>query len=84
MLKNHGAKQVYAFATHGLFNGNAFKNINSTDIGKIIVTNTIPRRKEEENCEKVVRLSVAPLIAECIRRIQENESISALFTSNPH
>lgn len=81
-LKKHGAKKVYAFATHGLFSGNAYRNINQSCLEKVVVTNTIPLRKGEESTEKIVQLSVGVLIAEAIRRIQHNESLSEIFYDN--
>jgi ribose-phosphate pyrophosphokinase len=81
-LKNFGAKSVIAFATHGLFSDPAFERIKQSSVNKIVTTNTIPKRKNEESTDKIVRLSVAPLLAETIRRIQENESVSRLFKSH--
>ena len=79
MLKESGANKVMAFATHGLFSGKAIDNINKSSLDKVIVTNTIPYTKEK--CDKVEILSVGTLIAEAIRRIQNNESLSEIF---PH
>lgn len=79
-LKKFGAKKIFCFATHGLFSGNAFDNINNSLIDNIIVTNTIPQREGEKDCLKIVRLSVANLLAETIKRIQQKESVSNLFT----
>ncbi len=70
---------MYAFATHGLFSGNAFDNIKKSTIQQIIVTNSIPAKSGEENIEKITRLSVGPLLAEAIRRVQTKESVSSLF-----
>ena len=77
VLKDHGATSVMAFGTHGLFSGDAIKNINESSLDKVVITNTIPYNKEK--CDKIHVLSVATLIAEAIRRIQNNESLSAIF-----
>lgn len=77
-LKKNGAKKVYAFATHGLFSGKAIDNINNSCLERVIVTNTIPF-KGSSKTDKVVVLSVAVLIAETIRRIHRNESLSEMF-----
>lgn len=77
MLKEQGAISVTAFASHGLFSGNAIKNINNSFLDKVVVTNTIPF--DVEKCNKVEVLSVATLIAEAIRRIYNNESLSEIF-----
>jgi len=82
-LRKVGAKRVFAFATHGLFSANAIDNINNSEIEKIIVTNTISPRPAESNCKKIERLSIASLLAEAIRRVQNKESVSDLFTTPP-
>lgn len=77
-LHNHGAKKIYAFATHGIFSGKAIENINKSKLDKVVVTNTIPFRHEGKS-DKIVILSVGTLIAEAIRRIVCNESLSEIF-----
>ncbi len=83
-LKKNGAKKVYAFATHGLFSGKAFDNINNSCLEKVVVTNTIPIKKDQQEkaAGKIVQLSVGVLIAEAIRRIHNNESLSEIFIRN--
>ena len=76
MLKENGANKVYAFATHGVLSGKANENIENSCLERVIVTNSIP---EKNSSEKIVHLSVGILIAEAIRRIQNNESLSELF-----
>lgn len=78
ILVQNGAKKVYAFASHGVFSGNAIENINKSKLSGIVVTNTIPFEKQEQ-CPKITQLSVGILIAEAIRRIQNNESLSEIF-----
>ena len=81
-LKDHGALTVSCFATHGLFSGKAMENLRTSQLDKVIVTNTIPPKENEEEATggKVTRLSVAPILAEAIFRIQTKTSISSLFS----
>ena len=78
VLKKNGARKVFAFATHGVFSGKAVENINLSNLDKVVVTNTIPFEKTEE-CQKIIQLSVGMLIAEAIRRVNNNESLSEIF-----
>lgn len=82
-LKSFGAVSVSSFATHGLFSGNAFKNISGSVLENIVVTNTTPRKPGEENIDKITRLSVAPLLAETIYRVQKKQSVADLFSVKP-
>jgi ribose-phosphate pyrophosphokinase len=77
-LKDNGAENVYCFATHGLFNGMAIEKIQNSVLNKVIVTDTIPPPKTKYS-EKIKRISVALLISEAIRRIQNNESLTELY-----
>ncbi|CAK75766.1 unnamed protein product (macronuclear) [Paramecium tetraurelia] len=80
VLKEQGAKRVFAFATHALFSGKAFAHLGAPFLDQIIVTNTIPSKPQEEVLgDKICRLSVAPLLAEAIYRVQKKESVSTLF-----
>lgn len=78
MLFQKGAKKVWGFSTHGVFSGNAIEKINKSNISGVVITNSIPFNKEEKT-NKVIQLSIGILIAEAIRRIQNNESLSELF-----
>ena len=78
-LKEHGAKTIYACATHGVLSGPAIDRINESEIEAVIVTDTIPLGEKGERTTKVKVLSVAELLAEAIRRIHEDESVSSLF-----
>jgi len=78
-LKEHGAKTIYACATHGVLSGPAIERINESEIEAVIVTDTIPLGEKAERTTKVKVLSVAELLAEAIRRIHEDESVSSLF-----
>ncbi len=78
ILHQNGAKKIFAFATHGVFSGKAIDNINNSKLDGVIVTNTIPLDKSKES-PKITQLSVGILIAEAIRRINNNESLSGIF-----
>jgi ribose-phosphate pyrophosphokinase len=78
-LKNNGASAIYACATHGVLSGPAIERINNSDIEEIVLTDTIPLGDKEQQTGKVRMLSVANLLAEAIRRIHEDESVSSLF-----
>jgi ribose-phosphate pyrophosphokinase len=78
-LKEHGAKSIYACATHGVLSGPALDRINESPIEEVLITDTIPLGGKAELTEKVKVLSVAELLAEAIRRIHDDESVSSLF-----
>ena len=71
-----GAKSVRAMVTHPLLTGNAYKNIQSSVLEELIVTDTIPLKKQSE---KITVLSSAKTFAEVIKRVEQNESISDLY-----
>ncbi|MFT8318661.1 MAG: ribose-phosphate diphosphokinase [Sporolactobacillus sp.] len=77
-LVERGAKKVYACCTHPVLSGPAIERIQNSAISELVVTNTIPL-PEEKNIDKIVQLSVAPLIGEAIIRIHEKLSVSRLF-----
>ena len=77
-LKNLGAKNVYACCTHGVLSGPALERINNSAIEELVMLNTIPL-KEDNDTAKFKSLSVAPLFAEAIKRIYNDEPISKLF-----
>jgi len=79
MLVERGAAEVYACATHGIFAGGAADLIQASCIKEVITTNTIPLADGRRR-SKIHPISVAPLLAEAIRRIHRHESVSALFT----
>jgi ribose-phosphate pyrophosphokinase len=76
---DHGAKKVYAAATHGVLSGPAIERINASRLEQVIVTDTIPLSPEAQKCGKIVQLSVADLLAEAIYRIHNYDSVSSLF-----
>ena len=78
-LSDHGAKSIYACATHGVLSGPAIDRINDSPIEEILITDTIPLGIKAEQTAKVKVLTVAELLAEAIRRIHEDESVSSLF-----
>ncbi|GFN35218.1 ribose-phosphate pyrophosphokinase [Tepidimicrobium xylanilyticum] len=78
VLKDFGAEKVYACATHPVLSGPAIERIENSVIEKFVVTNTIPLT-EDKKIEKIEVVSIAPIFAEAIRRIHENESVSILF-----
>ncbi len=77
-LVKRGVTAVYACATHALLSGPAVKRIASSPIQELVVTNTIPL-PPEQRIEQITVLSVAPLLAEAIRRVHEDRSVSQLF-----
>ncbi len=78
-LKSHGARRVYAYATHAIFSGNAAKNLRESVIDEIIVTDSIPLNEDMRKIDKVKQLTLSEMLAETIRRISNEESISAMF-----
>nr|WP_216612369.1 ribose-phosphate pyrophosphokinase [Vibrio sp. RE86] len=78
-LKERGAKRVFAYATHAVFSGNAAQNIGNSVLDQVIVTDSITLPKEMEATGKVTCLSLSRMLAEAIRRISNEESISAMF-----
>jgi ribose-phosphate pyrophosphokinase len=81
VLKERGAKKVYAYCTHPIFSGPAIERITQGDaLDEVVVTNTIPLNDNAKNCKKIRQLSVGPLIAETIQRISRGESVMSLFS----
>ena len=78
-LKGEGAVQVVAYCTHPVLSGPAVERIQSSVIDELIVTDTIPLKPEAEACAKIRQISVAELLAETMRRICEESSVSSLF-----
>jgi ribose-phosphate pyrophosphokinase len=78
-LKKHGAIKVVAYCTHAVLSGSALKNINSSELDELVVTDTIPLNHEAARSDKIRQLSVAEMLAETIRRIAVGESVSSLY-----
>lgn len=80
VLKERGAKQVFAYCTHPIFSGPAIERISQSDaLDEVVVTDTIPLSSQAAACTKIRQLSVAPLVAETIARIASGESVMRLF-----
>jgi ribose-phosphate pyrophosphokinase len=78
-LKQHGAAKVVAYCTHPVLSGAAIANINGSQLDELVVTDTIPLSEDARKCSKIRQLTLANLLAESIRRVSNEESISALF-----
>ena len=78
-LKRNGARRVFCFATHGLLSGPAPDRIARSQLEEVVVTNTIPLKASARSNEKIVSLSVAPILADTIKRVHLRQSVSALF-----
>jgi ribose-phosphate pyrophosphokinase len=79
VLKERGARSVYAYCTHPVFSGPAVERIAGSQIDEVVITNTIPLSAAAKACPKIRQLSVAFLFAETIRRISDGESVTSLF-----
>ncbi|MGQ7076515.1 ribose-phosphate diphosphokinase, partial [Escherichia sp. SP-MK2] len=78
-LKERGAKRVFAYATHPIFSGNAANNLRNSVIDEVVVCDTIPLSDEIKSLPNVRTLTLSGMLAEAIRRISNEESISAMF-----
>jgi ribose-phosphate pyrophosphokinase len=81
VLKERGAKKVYAYCTHAIFSGPAIDRISKGNaLDEVVVTNTIPLSDAARACPKIRQLTVGPLIAETMQRISKGESVMSLFS----
>ncbi len=78
-LKEHGAKKVVAYCTHPVLSGKAIDNIESSALDTLVVTNSIPLTEAARNCPQIRSLSLGQMLAEAMRRVSNEESISAMF-----
>ncbi|MDQ2695374.1 MAG: ribose-phosphate diphosphokinase [Pseudomonadota bacterium] len=78
-LKEHGAATVRAYCTHPVLSGRAIDNICASVLDELVVTDTIPLRPAAAGCRRIRQLSVAGLLAESMRRVHIEESVSSLF-----
>jgi ribose-phosphate pyrophosphokinase len=78
-LKKEGAKKVIAYCTHAVLSGPALERITNSALDSIVVTDTIPLTEAGRNCSKIRVLTVAGLLAETMRRISAEDSVSSLF-----
>lgn len=78
-LKEHGAARVVSYCTHPVLSGPAIERIGNSDLDQLVVTDTIPLSDEAAKCDRIRQLSMAKMLAESIRRVSNEESISAMF-----
>jgi ribose-phosphate pyrophosphokinase len=78
-LKEQGAAKVLAYITHPVLSGKAVSNIENSVLDELVVTDTIPLRNGAENCKRIRQLSIAELLAETMRRVSDEESVSSLY-----
>ncbi len=79
-LKEYGAASVRAYCTHAVLSGAAPENIRNSLLDELVVTDTIPLRPDSAACPNIRQISVAGLLAESMRRIHLEESVSSLFS----
>jgi ribose-phosphate pyrophosphokinase len=79
ILKEKGANKVVAYATHAVLSGPAVENIANSSLNELVITNTIPLSDEGSTCSKIRQLSIASTLADVIRRISDEQSISSIF-----
>ena len=80
VLKERGAKRVFAYCTHPILSGPAVDRIAGSQLDEVVISNTIPLSDAAKACKKIRQLSVAFLFAETIRRISDGESVTSLFS----
>ena len=80
VLKERGAKSVYAYCTHAVFSGPAIERIKASALDEVVITNTIPLNEAAKSTPKIRQLSTAFLFAETIRRITDGDSVTSLFS----
>ncbi|MBY0346533.1 MAG: ribose-phosphate pyrophosphokinase [Neisseriaceae bacterium] len=78
-LKERGAERVLAYASHAIFSGSAIERINASDIDQVVVTDSIPLSEEAKQSPRIRVVSIGGLLAETLRRINNEESVSYLF-----
>ncbi len=78
-LKDQGAKHVVAYATHPVLSGKAVDNLNNSVLDELVVTDSIPLSDAIKNCAKVRQLTLSRMLAEAMRRLSNEESLSAMF-----
>jgi ribose-phosphate pyrophosphokinase len=78
-LKAQGATKVIAYCTHPVLSGNAVERVLNSSMDELVVTNTIPLREDAQACSKIRQLNAGELLAETIRRISNEDSVSSLF-----
>jgi len=78
-LKQEGATEVFAYCTHGVLSGAAAARVAKSELSELVVTDTIWSGEPDAKGGKVRRLTIAPLLAEAVRRIADESSVSSLF-----
>ncbi len=78
-LKKHGAVSVVAYCTHAVLSGPAVANLEHSELDELVVTDTVPLRAEARRCKRIRVLSIAEVLAEAMRRVSVEESVSSLF-----
>lgn len=78
-LKKNGAKTVTAYCTHPVLSGSAIENIMASEIDEVVITDTIPLKPAALACKKIRQLSLSELLAQTIRRVHDDESVSSMF-----
>ena len=78
-LKKNGAKKVLAYCTHPVLSGKAVEKVSNSELDELVVTDTIPLTENAKACDRIRQLSIANLLAETIRRISNEDSVSSLF-----
>ena len=81
-LKERGAKSVTAYGTHAVLSGDAYKNVSESALDHLVVSDSVPARDNFKKLKSFRQLTLAPMLAEAIRRINNEESISAMFEQN--
>lgn len=82
-VMEHGAAEVVAIVTHGILSGNAIETLNGSQLGRVVVTNTVPHGEKKEACDKLETIDISPTLAEACRRTHNGESVSYLFRHAP-
>ncbi|HEX6930245.1 MAG TPA: ribose-phosphate diphosphokinase [Gammaproteobacteria bacterium] len=78
-LKEHGAKSVYAYIAHAVLSGKAIENIENSTLDELVVTDTIPLSDDAKRCSRIRQLGISDILAETMRRISDEESVSSLY-----
>ena len=78
-LKEHGADKVYAYCTHAVLSGKAIETISNSALDILVVTDTIPLSDEAKACGRIRQISLSNMLAEAIRRVNTEESLSSMF-----
>lgn len=78
-LKAQGAKKVIAYCTHPVLSGKAIENLNNSELDQLVVTDSIPLSQAAKDCSRIRSLTLSKMLAEAMRRLSNEESLSAMF-----